>query len=102
MTNLPFKYHVFVCCGPRCNATGAGRVLRDAIRDEICKRGLESIVHDTACICFTYCSHGPNVMVFPDGILYTKVQPENITEIFQEHIIHGRPVERLMYRPKRS
>lgn len=101
VSNVPFKHHVFVCCGPRCNAEGAGKVLRELVREEIFKRGLDADVRDTACICFSYCSHGPNVMVYPDGILYTKVQPRDITEIFAEHILNGRPVERLMYRPRK-
>ncbi len=99
-SNVPFRTHVFVCIGPRCNANGEGKILRDLVREEIFKRGLETQVRDTACVCFSYCSHGPNVMVYPEGILYTKVQPQNITEIFQDHILNGRPVERLMYRTK--
>jgi (2Fe-2S) ferredoxin len=34
-------------------------------------------------------------VVYPDGVWYTYVDEEDIEEILQEHLIHGRPVERL-------
>jgi len=34
----------------------------------------------------------------PDGYFYTEVQPEDVPEIVQSHLVNGQPVERLFYR----
>ena len=37
------------------------------------------------------------MVVYPEGIFYQKVSVDDVPEIIEEHIIKGRPVERLMY-----
>jgi (2Fe-2S) ferredoxin len=34
--------------------------------------------------------------VYPEGILYGRVAPEDVAEIVSQHLIAGRPVTRLM------
>jgi len=34
-------------------------------------------------------------MVYPDGVWYAQVRPSDVPEIVEEHIVNGRPVERL-------
>ena len=46
--------------------------------------------------CFDICESGPNVMVYPEGIVYAKVQMSDVNEIFEEHILNNRPVKRLI------
>ncbi|MBQ4577085.1 MAG: NAD(P)H-dependent oxidoreductase subunit E, partial [Firmicutes bacterium] len=47
--------------------------------------------------CHGFCEMGPLVRIEPYGILYVKVKPEDADEIFQETIIKGKPVQRLLY-----
>jgi len=35
------------------------------------------------------------VVVYPEAVWYGNVKPEDAAEIVQEHLINGRPVERL-------
>jgi hypothetical protein len=35
------------------------------------------------------------VVVYPEGVWYGKVTPEDVSEIVQSHLINGKPVERL-------
>ncbi|MBP3385056.1 MAG: 4Fe-4S binding protein, partial [Firmicutes bacterium] len=46
--------------------------------------------------CFGMCAEGPIVMICPEHIMYTKVTEEDVREIFNEHIIGGKVVKRLM------
>lgn len=39
---------------------------------------------------------GVEFVVYPDNITYVNVQPEDIPEIVEEHLIKGRPVKRLV------
>ena len=41
------------------------------------------------------CSMGPNVLVYPEGVFYTHVKKEDVKAIFDEHLLGGRPLERL-------
>ena len=45
--------------------------------------------------CLDQCEHGPTVVVYPEAVWYGGVKPENAAEIVQEHLVGGRPVERL-------
>ncbi|WP_130863235.1 NADH-quinone oxidoreductase subunit NuoF [Bacilliculturomica massiliensis] len=47
--------------------------------------------------CHGFCEMGPLVRIEPYGILYVKVKPEDVDEIFETTIIKGKPVKRLLY-----
>jgi len=47
--------------------------------------------------CHGFCEMGPLVRIEPYNYIYIKVREEDCEEIFNETILHGRPVERLMY-----
>jgi NADH-quinone oxidoreductase subunit F/NADP-reducing hydrogenase subunit HndC len=42
-----------------------------------------------------FCSIGPAVLVYPDGVWYGQVQPEDVPEIVEEHLEKGNVVQRL-------
>jgi len=49
----------------------------------------------TECGSVGFCAIGAAVMIYPDGIWYAQVRPSDVKEIVEEHLINGRPVERL-------
>jgi (2Fe-2S) ferredoxin len=51
--------------------------------------------------CLGFCSAGPLMVVYPEGIWYQPRTPEDIDEIFESHLRDGRPVERLIVVLKR-
>src|ERR1039458_7336261 len=96
----PFRFHVFVCDQqkpegvPCCAARGSGQLL-EALRREVAERGLEGQVQVTACGSLGLCEHGPNLVVYPEGIWYSGVTPADVPEIVRSHFQEGTPVERL-------
>jgi (2Fe-2S) ferredoxin/predicted O-methyltransferase YrrM len=97
----PFRLHVFVCNqqkpegAPCCAARGSGPVL-ELLRREVAARGLEDQVQVTECGSLDLCEHGPNLVVYPEGIWYSGVTPADVPEIVSMHFEQGRPVERLI------
>jgi len=97
----PFSYHVFVCNqqkpegAPSCCARGAEATL-EALRREILARGLEDEVQVTTCGSLGLCDWGPNMIVYPAGIWYAGVVPEDVPEIVRSHFENDTPVERLI------
>ena len=46
--------------------------------------------------CFGLCAQGPIMMIYPDHLMYTQVQPEDVEEIFENHVKCGQVVTRLL------
>lgn len=99
----PYRHHVFVCDQqkpegvPCCAARGSAKTI-EALRREIAARGLINDVQVTTCGSLGLCERGPNMVVYPEGVWYTGVTPEDVAEIVESHFGGGRAVERLAHR----
>jgi (2Fe-2S) ferredoxin len=80
----------------------AGRGSNDvaaALRAELAERPeLWSEVAITESGCLGPCLFGPTLVVYPEGVWYAGVTVDDVAEIVREHLVGGRPVERLVYR----
>jgi (2Fe-2S) ferredoxin len=105
VTTAPIRHHVFVCTGKSCSARDSAEVLQ-AFEDELKSRGVlfgreakgknpRGSVVVTECASVGFCSIGPAVMVYPDGVWYAQVRASDVAEIVDEHLLSGRIVERL-------
>ena len=91
-----FRSHVLICAGTGCTSSGSAQVaeaLEQALRDN----GLENQIKVVKTGCFGLCALGPIMIVYPEGTFYSRVTPEFIPEIVEEHLIKGRPVEKYIY-----
>jgi (2Fe-2S) ferredoxin/SAM-dependent methyltransferase len=99
----PFCYHVFICDQkkaegvPCCNASGSERVI-DALRRELGARRMMDEVQVTVCGSLGVCERGPNMVVYPEGIWYSGLTPQDVSEIVEKHFQQGQAVERLVNR----
>lgn len=102
------KARVVVCAGPGCVASGSPLVYEKLVA-ELKRRDLYTTVdcllenEDSASGvtavnsgCQGFCEKGPLVRIEPEGVLYTKVQPEDVSEII-DALEAGTVVERLLY-----
>lgn len=92
-----YRANIMMCAGTGCVACNALKV-KDALVDEINKRGLEKEIQIVLTGCNGFCSNAPIMSVQPEGIFYQKLKVEDIPQIVEEHLLKGRPVEKLMYR----
>ena len=76
---------------------GSERVLQ-RLRDELERRGLTH-VRTTRMGCNQQHHQGPIVIVYPEGVWYGHLTPEDVDEVVEEHLVAGRPVERLRITP---
>lgn len=92
-----FRKQVFVCTTEgegRCAPKGGLEVLRK-FREEVKARNLADIIV-TKVGCTGQHLTGPTVIVHPDGIWYQTVKPEDVGEIIEQHLVGGKPIERLV------
>ncbi|WP_044893333.1 (2Fe-2S) ferredoxin domain-containing protein [Bacillus alveayuensis] len=87
------KHHVFICNGSSCMRKG-GEEVTMAIREEITKCGLDSVVHTSRTRCNGRCQDACVVIVYPEGMWYEGVTEKLGREIVKEHLQHGKPIER--------
>ena len=93
-----YDCHVFVCTsGETCPTQGDTEKFVKVLRDGARQAG--KVVRINKAGCFSQCGHGPMLVFYPDDVWYSGVQESDLQEILTEHIIGGRPVERLRYAP---
>jgi (2Fe-2S) ferredoxin len=97
-----YEYHLFFCTNQReegktCCANHGSQAMRDYAKARIKSMGLagKGRVRVNTAGCMDRCEEGPVLVVYPEGTWYTYVDQEDIDEIIDEHVVHGRPVERL-------
>ncbi|HQD39241.1 MAG: NADH-quinone oxidoreductase subunit NuoF [Firmicutes bacterium] len=96
-----FRGHVLVCAGAGCISSGCFEVEK-ALKASLAKHNLteEFRVVETGCI--GTCDLGPLLVVYPGGVFYQKVEPQDVEEIVTEHLIGGQVVKRLLYKDPKS
>ena len=90
------RAHVLVCGGTGCTSSGSQNVQK-AFVENIEAFGLSEEVKLVQTGCFGLCALGPVVIIYPDGTFYSRVTPDDVKEIVEEHLLKGRVVERLVY-----
>ena len=96
MKEAIYRSHVLVCTGTGCNSSGAGAI-KEELLDQLAEEGLTDEIKVIETGCHGFCEKGPIMVVYPEGVFYCELQPEDIEEIVQEHFLKGRTVERLLF-----
>lgn len=102
--DLP-RHHFFVCvhkrgtgdresCGSR--PTSEAEAVFSELAAAVDKHGLWYDVLVSSSGCLGPCASGPTVVVYPEGTWYGPVTCSDVEDIVREHMIGGKPVERLV------
>jgi len=98
-----FQRHVFICINERasddprgCCQSRGGSEVASAFKKKLYEAGFRRIVRPNKAGCLDQCERGVTVVVYPDNVWYGGVTTDDVDEIISEHIVHGRPVERLV------
>ena len=93
---------VRVCLGTGCVAKGSGNIF-EQFRRIAAEQGEEGTVVGVKCTgCHGFCERGPLVVVDPGNVFYVDVKEKDIAEIWQETVLAGRVVERLLYKDEKT
>lgn len=91
-----FRGHILVCGGTGCVSSGCKDVIA-AFQDELRKKKLDQEIKIVETGCHGFCEKGPLVIVYPEGVMYCRVEAADVSEIVSEHLLKGRPVTRLFF-----
>jgi (2Fe-2S) ferredoxin len=99
---MKFEKHIFICtnqrsegekksCGEAC-----GMALVKDFKKKLKEQGLNGKIRAQRAGCLDACEYGPSIVVYPEGIFYGSVKPEDVDEIINDHLINNQPVKRLI------
>ena len=91
------RSHVLICGGTGCTSSGSMNV-KAKLEEELAAKGLSGEIKVVQTGCFGLCALGPVMIVYPEGTFYSRVTPEDVPEIVEEHLLKGRVVSRLEYK----
>ncbi len=96
LSRPPYKKVIVVSSGTCGQASGSLSII-EATRLELERRGLKKKVGLEITGCHGFCELEPNIIIYPDGIFYKKLQPEDIPKIIDETILKDRVIPSLVY-----
>jgi (2Fe-2S) ferredoxin len=83
---------ILICNHKTCHQQGAEGVLQRFKAELPEEVGLE--VRQ----CLGQCGNGPMVLILPEEIWYSHVQPQDVPKIVEQHLRQGEPVQEKLYR----
>lgn len=108
MNEPVFHKHIFICTNERppgerrsCGEQH-GMALVAAFKKSLKERKLPIRVRAQRAGCLDICNFGPTLVIYPEGVFYVNVQLNDVEEIIEEHILHNRPVTRLLLQHARK
>jgi (2Fe-2S) ferredoxin len=99
--SLKFEKHIFICTNQRAEGErkscgeACGMQLVYAFKKLIKEKGLKGKIRAQRTGCLDACDFGPSMVVYPECIYYGAVNPEDVEQIVNEHLIDNKPVRRL-------
>ncbi|MGR9074351.1 MAG: (2Fe-2S) ferredoxin domain-containing protein [Gammaproteobacteria bacterium] len=97
-----YKHHVFFCTNRRDNGAACCAVHRAEDSRDYAKERVKQLklsgrgkCRINSAGCMDRCSEGPVIAVYPEGVWYRYENRADIDEIIDQHLQHGRIVERL-------
>ena len=88
--------HILCCGGTGCTSSGCDAIIKE-MEAQLAANNLEKEFKVIKTGCFGLCALGPIMIVYPEGAFYSRVTPEDVKEIVEEHLLKGRVVKRLLY-----
>jgi len=93
----PFEKQFVVCTGKRCNAQERGEERGEVIQRELKalnkSLGRKQTVRVCTVSCLDLCDHGPNMIVWPDGTVYSHLDVRSAIRAYQGEMGDGDPAE---------
>lgn len=90
------KRAIVLCGGTGCLSSNSAQI-KEEFEKLIKEHNLEDKVTVNIVGCFGFCSQGPFVKIYPEDTLYRLVKVTDVNEIFEQDILNGNIVERLLF-----
>ncbi len=96
-----WKREILVCGGAGCVSSNCDEV-KNALIDSINSNNLQNDIRVLVTGCMGTCAAGPVILVEPDGIFYTAMNKEKVTDIVERHLIKNEICEEYTFYDEES
>lgn len=93
--------YVLVCGGTGCASSGCKEIMK-RFNEKITEKKISDKIKVIQTGCNGICQLGPVAVVYPDGVLYTKLQPSYVDRIVDEHLISATIVDDFVYKDSQT
>jgi (2Fe-2S) ferredoxin len=93
---MRYTHHIFTCTNDKTCGKYNSEHIQKFFKAELKARGLKESVRANKSGCLDGCDHAPVTVVYPEGIWYRLETEADALEVITQHIVGGKPVERLM------
>ncbi len=88
-----FEHHFLVCTGARCNREDRGdergELIQESLKDLNKERGRKGTVRVCKVSCLDLCDHGPNMIHYPSGEVYSHLDRESAKRAYEGELGDG-------------
>lgn len=89
------RYRIYLCGGAHCSANGRDRILK-TLEEELWAWHLEDDIEIRVSACQDRCDYGPNITIWPGPFRYSRLTPEAMAQIVEQHLLKGQPIAELL------
>ena len=91
---MQFRSHVLVCGGTL--RTQRRQDVKRFTEKKLTRYNLADEIRVVETGCLGPCDEGPVIIVYPEGTMYSRLQPSDIPRIVQSHLLKGRILQELV------
>ncbi len=91
-----YRIQALICAGSGCISSGSKKV-EENLTKTLVEYNLQNEIQIIETGCRGACEQGPLLLVYPEGVIYRKLKPEDSRIIVEEHFLKGRLVEQLLF-----
>ncbi len=81
----PYRLHILICNDSDCSEKGSQQ-LYENLKQLVKEKDLKETVKVSKSTCLDDCEIGPNLLVYPQGIIYNKVDAQDLEKILVAHL----------------
>ncbi|MCL1935024.1 MAG: NADH-quinone oxidoreductase subunit NuoF [Defluviitaleaceae bacterium] len=89
------KYHIMICQGTGCLSSQSIEIEK-TFKKELEKHNLQEDTMLVKTGCFGICEAGPVIIIYPEGIFYSHITTEQVSDIVEKHLVNGNPIEDML------
>jgi len=91
------KAEIRICAGTACHSSGRPAVTA-AFKEELATRALVDTIRVVETGCHGFCEQGPIVVLWPSGLFYPHVRPEDVAGIVEASIVNDGVLQKRLYK----
>ncbi len=81
----PYRLHIIICNDSDCSEKGSQQ-LYENLKQLVKDKDLKETVKVSKSTCLDDCEIGPNLLVYPHGIIYNRVGAQDLEKILVAHL----------------